>query len=158
MNGLVHWFGAETLRGCIKTIVLCSLIVGTFGLPRTEAAELTHLVCTNREPPEVQALRRERGYDTTIFVLVIDFGMRALSLFQGDAETKFLIERLNDREVVAVGMGTKMPTTLTLNRLTGDVEEAIALPRNQNKNLGVSDKVQAFATIKGACRAEEPKL
>jgi hypothetical protein len=147
-----------TLGGRMKTIVLFSLIVGTFGVPRTEAAELTHYVCTNRDPPEVQALRRERGYDPTIFVLVINFGMRGLSLFQGDAETKFLIETLNDHEVLAQAMGTKMPTTISVNRVTGDVEESVALPRNENKNLGVSDKVQAFATIKGACRVEEPKL
>ena len=142
----------------MKTAVFFSMIVGTFGLARTDAAELTHLVCTNRDPTEVQALRQQRGYDTTIFVLVIDFGMRGLSLFQGDAETKFVIETLNEREVVAVAMGTKMPTTLSLNRLTGDVEEAIALPRNQNRNLGFSEKVQAFATIKGTCRAREPKF
>src|SRR5262245_39990270 len=121
----------------MKTIVLFSLIVGTLGLSKTEAAELTHLVCTNREPPEVQVARQQRGYDTTVFVLVINFGMRGLSLFQDDAETKFVIETLNEREVVAVAMGTKMPTSLSLNRLTGDFEEAVAFPRNQNNNLGL---------------------
>jgi hypothetical protein len=142
------------------------LVLATLVLPlRVASAELTYLVCTYVEPAEIRDLRAASSTPTPGFTLAIDFAGRRLSLFRQDEETKYMITSQNDRELAAAPE-TSGSGSLTLNRLTGEFQEAIPVPKSSNKDLwnhkenkkGFPEDVQLTMTLQGTCRVEQPKF